>query len=564
MPQPLPQLLFGPTLDTVLDLPYPLDNLVTYAEPRGSETAQYPSGTEDSWYQGTDYYLEGDARWLPLGDLNVGYVLPQPFSAWENFLAWGRQRQPQRIRYVPDRTFPTNYMDGWLIEPFNTSLGTERDGFYSPHLKLRSRDRHYGIAQRGLFYEYGPGTDLNNPLAHTFTRASVGYRLGAYGYLVQEASGVICDKHYSSGLQTTLLEDAVGNDIPNPEDLTAASWTKTLLTVSANVAKAPDQNVTADLLVESSDVSAQFHSCNLTTAITVTAGDPITALGFLRSGGRYRGTFRVSNVANDHIIGVNYDLRAGTVTPITAGTGAVVAASTIVPLANGWYMIWFRGVLDNASASYVLKLFTQDASGNNSYIGDGASGVYYWGATAVHGTVRKQVASYTPTSSVADVLTAPWNYAPQAQWDYVKYVDWCPDTDGTQTYSILQTGDTGFGATRAYIVKSALTFTGLHSSNSGTVQANAVVGALNPGDIVEVLRVLDATGAVTLRVSVNGGPEVVAGPSGPLAFQPAWTSPILSIGNIGGLRAYMGLNRIKSGPYGGAQPVNSLALARVV
>ena len=148
---PLPQLLFGPTLDTVLDLPYPLDNLVTYTEPRGSETVQYPSGTEDSWYQGTDYCLEGDVRWLPLGGpTNPGYQLTQAWSAWEQFLALGRQRQPQRVRYVPDRTFPTNYVDGWLAEPFSGAPGAERGGEGRLHLKLRTKDRHYGVAQRGL------------------------------------------------------------------------------------------------------------------------------------------------------------------------------------------------------------------------------------------------------------------------------------------------------------------------------------------------------------------------------------------------------------------------------
>lgn len=52
-----------------LYLPFPLDNVVTYEDPRdGSEFEQYISGTEDAWPIGPDYVLEGDHRWIPQAD----------------------------------------------------------------------------------------------------------------------------------------------------------------------------------------------------------------------------------------------------------------------------------------------------------------------------------------------------------------------------------------------------------------------------------------------------------------------------------------------------------------
>src|SRR5205823_5531226 len=138
----------------------------------------------------------------------------------------------------------------------------------------------------------------------------------------------------------------------------------------------------------------------------------------------------------------------------------------------------------------------------------------------------------------------------------------CPDTDAAQTYAVLQTGDTGFVNPRAYLIKNALAFQAVHNNGVSAVSSTATAAGLTAGDTVELLRIIDGTGAVTLRLSVNGGVEVVGATSGALAFAAAWNAPILSLFNVGGLRYYGGLVSVKSGPYGGAAPVNTLALAR--
>lgn len=45
---------------------YPLGNWRTYSSPRaGTRYRTMPSGVEDGWYAGTDYFLEGDLQWIP-------------------------------------------------------------------------------------------------------------------------------------------------------------------------------------------------------------------------------------------------------------------------------------------------------------------------------------------------------------------------------------------------------------------------------------------------------------------------------------------------------------------
>lgn len=103
-----PRIRWGATWGNDLVVPWPLDDAIAYGAPReGSDWVIAPSGASDAWIVGTDYYLEGDLRWLP-GEPRAD----RPASGWdyhatpgdargvEGWLAWARQQNT--LRYYPD------------------------------------------------------------------------------------------------------------------------------------------------------------------------------------------------------------------------------------------------------------------------------------------------------------------------------------------------------------------------------------------------------------------------------------------------------------------------------
>lgn len=125
----------------------PLDTLKAYREPRdGSEVRQGPSGTEEAWTVGTDYYLSGQMRHIPADVRDF----PSLVSGWRGaneaagincsvdaMLTQGRDKQT--LRFVPDRSAASTYRDSYLVEPMRGEPDYEEGGsldFTAP-LKLR-------------------------------------------------------------------------------------------------------------------------------------------------------------------------------------------------------------------------------------------------------------------------------------------------------------------------------------------------------------------------------------------------------------------------------------------
>jgi hypothetical protein len=121
---------------------HPLDEVRAYREPRdGSETRQGPSGTEEAWTLGPDHVLAARMRHIPAAPTSDG-----PASGWaglnestgincgvEAMLAAGRDKQT--LRFVPDRSACTTYVDGYLAEPMRGGPEYEENGslaFASP------------------------------------------------------------------------------------------------------------------------------------------------------------------------------------------------------------------------------------------------------------------------------------------------------------------------------------------------------------------------------------------------------------------------------------------------
>jgi hypothetical protein len=199
----------------------------------------------------------------------------------------------------------------------------------------------------------------------SFTRASNGTRVNSAG-LVEVVS-------WNLALQS--------------EDFTNAEWVLVGSSVSSNAIVAPNGTTTADKLVE--DTSTGTH-----ITLQINGNRNVSSIYsfsvYAKAGERTKiNLFNNGNGAGN----ANFDLVNGTATLI-AGEFA-----TIENVGNGWYRCNV-GMQENStvgSFNYHIRLL--DASGNDSYTGNGTSGAYIWGAQINLGTLKP----YFPTTDRLNV-----------------------------------------------------------------------------------------------------------------------------------------------------------------
>lgn len=189
-----------------------------------------------------------------------------------------------------------------------------------------------------------------------------------------------------------LVEEQRTNLLIYSQDFDNAAWLLNEATILPNSATAPDGTLTADKFVPST-----------TPAVTHTIRQAITTTGgafsiYAKAAGET--TFSLWFVAAAQ--GVLFDLAAGTTTTITGGI-----TSTITNAGNGWYRC--TGIFTGATT--LVHIYGRNGSG---FVGDGVSGIYFWGAQLEAGVY---VSSYIPTvasqvtraADVANVNTlSPW------------------------------------------------------------------------------------------------------------------------------------------------------------
>ena len=147
-----------------------------------------------------------------------------------------------------------------------------------------------------------------------------------------------------------------------------AVWTKTRSTISANKAIAPDGTLTADKLVESTDVATSHLVGRFITGLTTTA---YTLTVYAKAAERSQ-IVVVGSSASTY--GYIFDLSTG------AGIGSFGVAPnsfSITSVGNGWYRCSITYTQPNTEAHFRLY---PAVGGNASYDGDGFSGIYIWQA----------------------------------------------------------------------------------------------------------------------------------------------------------------------------------------
>lgn len=213
-----------------------------------------------------------------------------------------------------------------------------------------------------------------------------------------------------------LLEGSRTNDWDRSEEMDHANWTKTAVTVNANVTVAPDGTTSSDDIIETVANSDHSVSRNITG---FTDNTRYTISGWSKSGStRSWLVLRTVNKANS-AVRTWFNLSTGTIGTKEAGHDA---SMTKVQSTNGtWYRCSVTFDMGTGATTPIGQFALATGDGVFTYTGDGTSGLTLWGLA-----VERQGGSFgaapfpssyikTTTAAIqrqADSFTVPFNFGP--------------------------------------------------------------------------------------------------------------------------------------------------------
>lgn len=218
----------------------------------------------------------------------------------------------------------------------------------------------------------------------TFTRTSTATYYGSDGLLKTAAINEprVDYDPATLALRGLLVEEQRTNLLLRSQEFDNASWGKVRCTVSANATTGPDGSLTADKIIE--DTSNNSHTV-LQSGPSMVLGSVYTYSCYFKAAERTRAQLSSANGAPF----CTFDLSAGTV---VSGAGAAIQS-----VGNGWYRCSVT-YTSTATATETVYIWLVASGTTNSYLGNGTSGVYVWGAQLEAGNFAT---SYIPTTSAA-------------------------------------------------------------------------------------------------------------------------------------------------------------------
>lgn len=277
---------------------------------------------------------------------------------------------------------------------------------------------------------------LSSTPGWSFTRASTGYAQTSAGVLVPFASGEL--RRTDKGV---LIEGARTNLCLQSQTFDNASWTKSRSSITANAIVAPDGTTTADKLVE----DATAASTHRVYQYVDKAASAITYTGSVYAKAAERNFVSVKltdNTETDQVaVGVN--LTTGELTAVASpGGGFTGGVATATALSDGWWRITLTATSDTDTRVTLFAQVSNILSTTPSYQGDGASGIYIWGAQIEAAAFPS---SYIPTTTAsatraADVLTVPVSGIDYPLSLYAEF-ERAVDTGGIEYSLFLDDGD---------------------------------------------------------------------------------------------------------------------------
>jgi hypothetical protein len=209
-----------------------------------------------------------------------------------------------------------------------------------------------------------------------------------------------------------LIEEQRSNLLTYSQDF-STGWLTVAAAVTTNTTNAPDSTATADTLVPNTASTTHYTY----QTISMTSGVSYTMSVYVKASGYNRVMLRESTTLGLFVI---FDVVSGTVVSNNFATG------TISDAGNGWYRCSMT-VSAPATASTVMSVICMNNTGttyaNATFVGDGTSGIFIWGAQLEAGAFAT---SYIPT--VASQVTRA---ADSASIIGNNFARWYNQTEGT-------------------------------------------------------------------------------------------------------------------------------------
>jgi hypothetical protein len=234
--------------------------------------------------------------------------------------------------------------------------------------------------------------------AFTFTGGNQSRYMGPAGLLVASATNTPRVEYDASGNCLGLLIEGTRTNLwLHSQTFDNASWTKVRSSVSANTIAAPDGTTTADTLVEDG-TAANSHLLRQDYA-SATSGTVYTISVYAKAKERSQILILFgADTAAFSNEGVLFTLSGSGTSAVSTGSPV---AHGIQALPNGWYRC--RVTATCASTTNAVLRIQLCSSSSSTYSGDGASGLYLWGAQLEAGRFPT---SYIPTTTGTVARTA--------------------------------------------------------------------------------------------------------------------------------------------------------------
>lgn len=232
----------------------------------------------------------------------------------------------------------------------------------------------------------------------TFTRSGNATRVNSEG-LIELVSSNVPRLNYPlidgvvQGCPSLLLEPQRTNLVTYSEDFSNSYWVKTGLLAPTSGFISPDGTANASKLVENTSSGNHFISRGVVASLGSAANYALSF--YIKKGEKTKVQSSIGNSGNYF---VNFDLEDVTATIL----GANVQKATITEINNDWFYCTILSEIQ-IGITPSARFYLVDDSFSNSYLGDGVSGLYIWGAQL---EAASYPTSYIPTSGTTATRSA--------------------------------------------------------------------------------------------------------------------------------------------------------------
>lgn len=205
-----------------------------------------------------------------------------------------------------------------------------------------------------------------------FTRNSSATRVGSNG-LIQDVASNLPRIDYSGGVGSWKFEPQRTNLVTYSESFSNSYWSKGNSSITSNSIISPDGSLNADKLTTDSSNATHYID---TSSISFTSGVSYTVSIFVKNNNKNLVIQGSGSVTANAF--ASFDLKNGVVINESVGTGI------IKNFGNDWYRCSLT--FTSAATTSGVITFLMGQTRNDSYQGDGTSGLYIYGAQLESGS----------------------------------------------------------------------------------------------------------------------------------------------------------------------------------